>query len=197
RSAFNQHYLSLTRRPKRRAPGFQVALIGEGRYAQADDGLEHRILEILTADGGSTSFYFGFVAEFEVGAISHQHILRHASLIVFHDVYAGELTSLFRAEWDEKAASDIASEHAQPHWHFVQSPSRIESIVRSLIEAPRVFVPERESDIFTGQPDCGKIHFAMTRLWDGSKPPSYKEVFDGEDFPEWFESLTRYISGQI
>lgn len=196
KSAFNQHYLSLTRRPTKYRPGFYVELVDAGKYAQADDGLTQNVLEILTVDGQSTSFYFGFVARFEVGAITHKPVLQHASLLVFHDIYAGELTSLFRAEWDDKAASDTASEHAQPHWHFVQSPARIESIVRSVVSPENEFLPEQKSELFVGA-DCGRFHFAMAPLWDKTKTPSYKQVFEADDFPKWFRSLTKYIGGQI
>lgn len=196
RSAFNQRYLSLTRRPQIHSPAFSVELVDDGKYVEADDGLTHRVLEMLTAQGQSTPFYFGFVAEFEVGAITRTHVLQHASLMVFHDIYAGVLTSLFRAEWDEKAACDTASEHAQPHWHFVQSPARIESIVRSVVSPDNEFIPERESELFVG-PDCGRFHFAMASMWDKSKSPSYKHVFEAGDFPKWFASLTKYIAGQI
>jgi len=196
RTAFNQRYLGLTRRPRSDSPGFPVQLVDEGNYAQADDGRTQNVLEIRTPDEQSTPFKFSFVGEFEVGAATHQHVLQHSSLMVFHDVYAGELTSLFRAEWDEKAAADLSSEHAQPHWHFVQSPARIESIVRSVMTQDNSFVPEQKSELFVG-PDCGRFHFAMAPLWDKGKTLSYKQMFEADDFQKWFAALTKYTASQI
>lgn len=183
RLAFNQPFLRLSRRPQKESPAFSVQVINEEKYAQADDGRLQRVLEILAADERSTPFYFGFVADFAWGAITHNHVLQHASLIVFHDVYAGELTSFFRAEWDEQAATDTSSEHAQPHWHFVQSPTRIESIVRTVLGPGDEFIPEYKSELFVG-PDCGKFHFAMAPMWEKSRSPSYKQDFDADDFPK-------------
>src|ERR1039457_3132445 len=96
-----------------------------------------------------------------------------------------------------KGASDATSDHAQPHWHFVQSPKRIEGIVRALVGETTEFSPEPENDIFAGIADCGKLHFAMTALWSDKRVSTHKELFDSADFPKWFASLTKYIAGQI
>lgn len=174
---------------------FQISLASWDKTAQADDGREHCVMGILAADGEPTPFYFGFVANFEIE--TRLHILQHASLTVFHDVYAGELSSFFRAEWDWKAASDTTSRHAQPHWHFVQRPERIEGIVRTFVSPPREFEPGGRSNLFAGLADHSRFHFAMTSLWDKSRMPCHKQLFDPPDFPEWFRSLTTYVAGQI
>lgn len=195
-SAFHQPYLRLTRRSNRNSPPFQVQLTDEGKIVQADDGLQHRAMEVLSAGGQSTSFYFAFLADFEFEGITRSHVLQHSSLMVFHEICEGELTSFFRAEWDEKVALDPKSEHAQPHWHFVQSPARIESIVRNAIGAENMFVPPQESELFGG-PNCGRFHFTMAPLWNATQTPSYKQTFDADGFGNWFSELTRYIAGQI
>jgi hypothetical protein len=150
---------------------------------------------ILINEEEACAFYFGFVATFEIRASGYT--LQHASISVFHDIFAGDLAPLFRAEWDQKAAADATSEHAQPHWHFTQSPERIGSIVRTLINPSTEFSPEREGDIFAGLADSGKFHFAMTSLLEESQAVGYKELFEASDFARWFRNLTKYIAAQI
>ena len=194
RSAFNQPYLRLTRKPGKPGGGFRISLEGGDKVARADDGGEQPVMGILIDEEAST-FYFGFVAAFEVR--TNGYTLQHASISVFHDVYAGDLAPLFRAEWDQKAAADRTSKHAQPHWHFVQSPERIGSIVRTLMNPSKEFSPEPEGDIFPGLADCGKFHFAMTSLLAGNEASGHKQLFDSSDFPKWFTNLTNYIAAQI
>jgi len=192
RSAFNQRDLVLTRTPKNAGGGFPVSLPPGHKTVQTDDGWEYEIREILTDNGQPSNFYFGFVATF-VMTTQKKYTLQDSSLIVFHDI--GELTPLFRAEWDKQAASD-ASEHAQPHWHFMQRPEHIEGIVRMMSSSPTEFAPE-QTKLFAELADCGKFHFAMSTRWDEDNKPLYKRVFESDDFPKWFESLTIYIAGQI
>jgi hypothetical protein len=142
-----------------------------------------------------TNIYFTFAATFEIEV--QDHILQHASLTILHDLYAGELSSLFRADWDRKAASDERSEHAQPHWHFVQRPEHIEGIVRIILSLPIDFSAEQQTSLFAGLVDCGKFHFAMAPLWDGKNVSCHKQLFESADFRSWFESLTNYVADQI
>lgn len=152
-------------------------------------------MSVVTSEAAAAAFYFGFVATFEIQATTYT--LQHASISVFHDILAGDLAPLFRAEWDQKAASDVTSEHAQPHWHFVLSPARIGGFVRTLITPSAEFSPEGENDIFSGTADCGKIHFAMTSLLQSTTPATYKELFEAAEFPKWFANLSKYIAAQI
>lgn len=191
RSAFNPS-LILNRRPAKPGPAFQISVQEGDKIAQTDEGSEQEV-KILLANGNPSSFYFGFASTFDI--IAHEYTLQHSSLTVFHDI--GELTPLFRADWDPRAASDATSEHAQPHWHFVQRPESIESIVRMMISPSTEFAPEQTSELFAGLADCGKFHFAMSPLWDQHIKPSYKQIFDSDDFRMWFENLANYIAGQI
>jgi len=195
RSAFDQPHLRLTRKPGKPGEGFRISLETGDKIARTDDDRELTVMGIRTSGEDVSVFYFGFVATFEIQASGYT--LQHASISVFHDIFAGDLAPLFRAEWDQKAAADTTSEHAQPHWHFVQSPDRIGSIVRTLISPSGEFSPEPEGDIFAGIADCGKIHFAMTSLLGEGTAASHKQLFDASDFPKWFASLTRYIAAQI
>jgi len=190
RSAFNQPHLELTQKPHKPGGGFYVFLEKGDRIAQTDDGGELTVLPILTSSGEVTTFYFAFVATFRF--FVRDYDLQHASLIVFHDICAGELVPLFRAEWDYLAAADTTSKHAQPHWHFVQRPERIEGIVRALIDPSPDFTAGEKSELFGGHVDYGKFHFAMTSLGRFQK-----QVFQSDDFPKWFRSLTNYIAEQI
>ncbi|MBS1852458.1 MAG: hypothetical protein JST79_16245 [Acidobacteria bacterium] len=193
--------MKLTTKPKNPGAGFHVRLENAPRIAQADDGSEQKVADILTTDRRTSPFSFGFVAAFVI-APTHKYALQHASLAVFHEI-AGEPVPLFRAEWDKLAASDEISKHAQPHWHFVQSPERIGGIVRTLMTpsggTTNEFTPESPMELlFPGLVDCGKFHFAMTSLWEKSETPPYKKrTFDSSDFPKWFKSLTGYVAAQI
>ena len=187
RSAFNT---SLTLNPKPKNAGSRF--IVSPRDGDKTDASGYRLKNILI-DHDPTNFYFGFAASFEI--IAHSYILDHSSLSVFHDML--ELIPLFRAEFDPKNACDAASEHAQPHWHFAQRPEDIEYIVRTLIGKPTAFDPRRKSELFGDLADCTKLHFAMSPLWEKGKSLSHKQVFETADFPKWFDSLTKYVAGQI
>lgn len=191
RSAFHQPNIGLTKRPHK--PGdFYVQLeSGQGRTASTNDGVEQTVVQILDEHSEGTAFFFGFVGLF-VPAPENRYCLKHASLSVFHDII-GDPVPLFRAEWDEIAASTPEAKHAQPHWHFVQSPRNIESILRTLTGTsgqPSEFTP---GFLFPSLPDCGDIHFAMTSLGT----PEYRCLFDSGEFEKWFEGMTAYVGGQI
>jgi len=197
KSAFNQPHVRLTRKPTHPGGRFHVRLENGPRNAETDDALEP-VMAILTADHHVTTFSCGFVAAFVLGA-TYEYVLQSASLTMFHEIIA-VLTPLFRAEWDQLGVSTETSTHAQPHWHFVQSPEQIESIVRMNMGSSSEtaeFAPEQKGQLFHGLADCGKFHFAMTSLLDEKKISPYKESFDSANFPKWFKSLTKYIAGQI
>lgn len=192
RSAFNPS-LTLTRKPKKPANTFLISL-RDGDKTAPDEYSRYWLRRILIeSDHPSSSFYFGFAASFEI--VAHDYNLQHSSLAVFHDIW--ELTPFFRAELDLRAASDTASEHAQPHWHFAQRPEQIEEILRTMISGPKDFTPGRKSELFAGVADSGKFHFAMSPLWEKNKALSHKQIFETADFPRWFENLAKYVAGQI
>jgi plasmid stabilization system protein ParE len=195
RAASNQPYLRLTR-PRILGGRFDVELENGPLLAYPDGRSEQRVVEILTADRRQTTFHLGFVAEFAQSP-ARKYSLQHASVSVFYDIL-GSLMPLFRAEWDQLDASNKTSKHAQPHWHFVQRPERIEGIVRAaLTRAPSgavEFASEQDGELFVGLIDCGKLHFAMSSLGERA---SIKKEFDSEEFSKWFESLMRYIADQI
>jgi hypothetical protein len=164
-----------------------------------DDGPEQEVAEIVV-NGRHSNFWFGFDAAFSMVAVRAQFELLHVAIGVFHDI-AGDLVPFFRADWDKNDAIG-QSKHAQPHWHFVQRPARIEGIVRSLspstTEIPREFSPESQSQLFGSLIDCGMFHFAMTSLWEKTEDPPYmKRIFESEDFPKWLDNLAKYIAGEI
>jgi hypothetical protein len=208
RDSFNQPLLSLTRagtkrgaeRGTKRGAEIRITLTYGSSTARTDDGTEYSVYEVLTDDNRRSGFWFGFVAVFTQIDFK-KHGLHHASLLVFHDIKR-ELVPLFRAEWDRDAASSEASKHAQPHWHFVQNPGRIERLIQALASPPggavEEFAGDRDAGLFDGIADCGRIHFAMTSLWEKSETPPYiKQQFDSTNFPKWFNNLANYISGQI
>lgn len=198
RAAFNPSTI-LNRKPENIGTRFDVSL-RNGQPARTGDRPEQMLLPIVVPGRENTAFWFGFVANFEISiAEVRKFDLVHASLTVFHDI--GSREPLFRAEWDHKDAVG-SSKHAQPHWHFVQSPESIEVLVRTLLapasEAATEFVPDKESAFFSGIADCGRFHFAMTSLWEKSGTPPYrKKLFDSNDFPNWFDNLAIYIADQV
>jgi hypothetical protein len=198
RAAFGQTSLILAA-PTKRGAGFHVRLTGNSRTAHMDDGPEQEVAEIIV-DKRHSDFWFSFDAAFVTVAVLDQYELQDVGIGVFHDI-AGELVPLFRADWHRLDAMGNSG-HAQPHWHFVQRPARIEGIVRVLESSiggiTRDFAPESQTELFAGLIDCGMIHFAMTSLWEKEEDPPYmKRVFDSDDFPKWFANLTKYIAGQI
>lgn len=200
KSAFKQPHVRLTRPSNRRSTEFRVQLNEDTNTRRAYDNraVGCVVLEIVTRDDVHSGFWFGFAAEFAQQR-SERLSLRNASLPVFYDI-GGELVPQFRADWDQEDAQRRLTTHAQPHWHFVLSPERIERIVQTLSEVPGVtrdFAPERKSELFTGLADCGKFHFAMSSLWDEKGVLPLKTLFRSDDFPKWFDALTTYIAGQI
>jgi hypothetical protein len=203
-SAFRQPFLRLKGPPGKKAVEFHIRLdedLRGGRStAREDDGSEPIVMEIITPAGAHSTFWFTFVAAFRQER-SVTASLQHASLLIFHEI-AGDLVPLFRAEWDQVAAVCAESRHAQPHWHFVQRPARIERLVKSFMassaEVVREFAPEKESDLFAETADCSRFHFAMTSLWEEKAiPPYLKRTFDTDEFPKWFANLTQYIAEQV
>ena len=199
-SAFKSEYVKLTPKPANPGAGFHVRLANGTRQARRDDNVQQDVTEIIVPNCSYSTFYFGFIAAFAIGPTIKKHYLKDASISIFQDIL-GDLAPFFRAEWHEEAASDERCKHAQPHWHFVQRPRRIERIVK-LRQSEHIisFAEERESELFSGLADCGGFHFAMTSQWDTQDAPPYKNklLFDSDAvFLKWFAGLTRYIAGQI
>lgn len=202
KAAFAQPTLRLSRRPAKQAGDFTVEIDDPQRFATADvDSAKQPVADVLTPSVWPGSYYFAFKANFVLWAPAaskaRAHILDHASITVFQELAAGELGPCFRADWDPRAVMDSASDHAQPHWHFVQRPDRLEGIVRTLIAPTGEFSAEVNAQIFTGLPDLDRFHFAMSPLWDPKKNPSQKISFDSSDFEKWFDKLAQYIATQL
>ncbi len=197
RSSFDQPNCTVSV-PANRGAGFHATMSNGSRTAQMDDGPEQPVAEIVI-DGGGTGFWFAFDAAFERNA-DHQYQLFHVALGVFQDI-GGELVPFVRADWHKQDA-ESTSDHAQPHWHFVQRPARIEGIVRALDAADgeevQVVDFADEPGLFEGVRNGGLMHFAMTSLWEEKEIPPYrKRLFNSDDFPKWFDNLIRYVAAQV
>jgi hypothetical protein len=191
REAFSQPTLNLTSPRDHRTPQFSINLT-DGDKLVPDDRYEHVLKHIRTPDSSDTSFYFGFTAKF---GESKPRCLNHASLVVFCEVCAGELVPVIRAEWDAIAAYDGASPHAQPHWHFVQTPERIERIVAILSSHKGDFVPDAPSNLFAHRAGYENCHFAMASLLDSKT--GHKETYSGTEFQNWFRNMTKHVAEQV
>lgn len=196
-SAFNRP-VQLNRKPSerigKRIGNFTVSPVDGDTYAYTNEGTQRMVCEIRNTEGQPSGFFFTFAATFKQKTLD-QYALQHSSLQVFHEI--GDLIPLFRAEWDQAATLDKESDHAQPHWHFVQRPERIEEIVRSVMSLSTEFIPYQKSELFAGYADSGHFHFAMSPLWAKDTTCAYKEDFESTNFPAWFDNLTMYIAGQI
>ncbi len=205
RTSFRQGSLFLTRPEKKGSSGdiritIQRGPSGREFVAGNGDGRDHWVMEIMADGDRGSGFWFGFFARFAL-VESRKSTLQDVSILVFQDI-RGSLIPLFRAEWAQVAVLDPVSNHAQPHWHFTQSPSFIENTIRALMRSDpdevREFAPEAEDGVFVGLADFGMFHFAMTSLWEErDQPPYLKRQFDSNQFPKWFRRLTDYIAGQI
>ena len=208
-SSFGVRSVQLTRPPKkdyRDAIRVTLQMSEQNHRTIPGDGVNptHCVMEIITKNNSRSGFWFGFSAIFEPTGSkkpSQLHSLEHISVLVFQDIL-GDLVPCFRAEWMQSAVFDTESKHAQPHWHFTQSPMRIEGLIRAFsasnVGPAKEFSPEEEDGIFSGLVDFGMFHFAMTPLWEvGGGYSSRKRQFDSDQFPEWFKSLTEYIAEQI
>jgi hypothetical protein len=202
-SAFNPN-AKLSRQIERQSgPEFKISL-KSGKEIWVDDD-HQQIVQAVLVDGELTNMFFGFVATFRNDRERKpRYYLLDASLSVFQDM-VNDVIPFFRAEWDQGAAEDLSSTHAQPHWHFTQSAARIERLVKdhsfgsAVLPSPEPieFVPERERGLLTGTVDSAKFHFAMTSLWADDDVLPKKRLFDSDDFRDWFGGLTAYIAGQI
>ena len=194
-TAFNPH-LTLIKPTlgRKRTVELRVFIENWDREVEDDGGNVHYTKAILGADSLESDFYVSFLCIFR------HHVegvcLQHVSLSIFYDLIAEELVPVFRAEWDALAASDAGSRHAQPHWHFVQSPSRIERIVKNFSTARMEFSAPEDCGLFQEVIDLGRFHFAMASLWP-KRGHSHKEVFSADDFTAWFASLVEYVANQI
>ena len=133
RTSFHQRSLFLTRREKNGSLGdiritLQRGPSGREFVAGDGDGRDHWVMEILADGDRGSGFWFGFFARFAL-VESRKPTLQDVSILVFQDI-RGALIPLFRAEWAQVAVLDRVSNHAQPHWHFTQSPSFIENTIR-------------------------------------------------------------------
>lgn len=197
RKSFHQPQLRLNRRSDKRTGYFHVALLEDNVNVQRV-GNERFALEILTPGVHADTFFFDFVALFEVtaggrGTIDHE--LQHVSLSIFQKNPFGDLYPLCRAEWDGLVAYDNNSAHAQPHWHFAQNSAAVESAVLSFNSSIAEFSAERAFDRMI---DTYGAHFAMSSLWDPRKPNSHKQQFTSvSEFASWFEKLIEYVAGQL
>jgi hypothetical protein len=189
RAAFNQPLLELTSAPNR-GSHFTIAISNPDTTA-SDVRYEHALKHVIDPNGKDTNFYFGFTGAFGQRA---PRCLHHASLVVFCHVGFQELLPVIRAEWDAIAATD-ESKHAQPHWHFVQTPEYIERIVRTLSSDSFDFAPDAPDSIFSERPIYEQCHFAMASLTDATK--GHKETFNDATFKGWFRNMTRYVGEQV
>jgi hypothetical protein len=210
RGTFGLSYLRLSREPHNSGNEFVVQLADVASSARLDNGDEQAVIEIASV-GRADTFYLGFEAVFEFAteedsrkgsrkSVKRRYILKTISLTVFHRVIQ-DIVPMFRAEWDRAHAADATAIHAQPHWHFVQSPKRIERLVRSssgpITEVSEFDSQPQQSPLFSGIADCGSFHFAMSSHWEKGDVPPLKRVFDSQDFYKWFLGLTKYIAGQL
>lgn len=197
RVGFNHTSIQLNRRSDRKIGPFKIIL--QESYATGTKLLDGRVASEITTQGvHPDTFYFGFVAVFEVsqaGEEMHAHVLQHVSLSLFQAYPLGDLQPVVRAEWDWGVVTDPKSHHAQPHWHFTQSAKEIEAVVRTMNEEEIEFGSPL---IFDKLLSIGGAHFNMSKFWGEQNSNTYKYDFvDKDDFVNWFRCLITYTSAQL
>jgi hypothetical protein len=189
--------IKLNRRSDRKAGPFHVVI--QDSYQAGTRSRDGRFAcEIRTPGVHPEAFYAGFVALFGVsqaGEDMHAHVLQHVSVSLFQAFPGGDIHNSVRAEWDLAVINNPKAHHAQPHWHFTQSATEIESVVRTLSSGDTDFGSDL---IFEKLLSLRDVHFAMSRLWDAKDSQSYKYDFaEKNDFIKWFEQLVKYIAAQL
>ena len=192
-------YVQLTRRPSKATGRFNVVIIsGAARQFQAADAVDVQNLVEIRGDGipGET-FWVGFKANFDLWERG-VHVLEHISVSLFQQSRMGELVTMFRAEWDSRAAADATSSHAQPHWHFTMGADELQtgSAKPPLQEEIIAFTAAMQEDL--GFVDFSGFHFAMSPLWYRDVPFCHRQVFQStEEVGSWFHNLSTYIAQQL
>jgi hypothetical protein len=204
-SAFARPHIRLTRRSSRAVGRFNVVVDTGDRSFQAVDADESLpVVALRTVDVPAQMFWFAFKASFDLWD-QGRHLLEHASVALFQNLSVGELIPMFRAEWDSRAAGDSSSNHAQPHWHFVQGGAQIRAMFGRLetsgserstfdVETARLNLSDGVTELI----DFSGFHFAMSPLWTSGAPGSHKQVFQSDvSLNAWFRNLTLYIADQL
>lgn len=197
-AAYSPPYVQLTRRPSKTTGRFNVVIIaGTSRQFQAADAEEIQNLVEVRGNGiPGEKFWVGFKANFDIweGGV---HLLEHISVSLFQQSTMGELATMFRAEWDNRAASDSTSSHAQPHWHFTMGDKEFQmASAESLQERTVDFATNMQTNL--GLVDFSGFHFAMSPLWYRGVPSCHRQVFQSsEEVGFWFENLSTYIAQQL
>lgn len=199
RTAYSLPYVQLTRRSSKATGRFNVVITSGPRQFQAADAEDVQNLVEVCGDGiPLETFWVAFKANFDLWEHG-QHLLEHISVSFFQQIATGDLISMFRAEWDSRAATDSTHSHAQPHWHFAMGADEFRAILGSaepLQERTVEFAAGMQTDL--GLVDFSGFHFAMSPLWYGDVPSSHRQIFQSsEELGSWFHNLSTYIAEQL
>jgi hypothetical protein len=203
REAFDPRYVQLSRRPSKAVGRFNVVLAaGDREFKAADAEDAQNVIEIRHMGVPRQIFWIAFKANFDLWERG-EHFLEHISVSVFQQqLESGDLVRMFRAEWDSRAASDAASKHAQPHWHFAMEEDDFRAVFPLEQQGSRE--PENSFEFAAAtRPtsqlvDFSGFHFAMSPLWYPNAPSCHRQVFQtGEELNSWFSSLSSYIAEQL
>jgi hypothetical protein len=201
RNAFSPRHVQLTRRPSRATGRFNVVLaVGDREFKAADAEDPQNVIEIRHEGAPPEVFWMAFKANFDLWEHG-EHFLEHISVSVFQQLESGDLVRMFRAEWDSRAASDSASTHAQPHWHFAMEEDDFRAIF--LLEQQDSVVSESLEFSSATRPalllvDFSGFHFAMSPLWRPDASSCHRQIFrSAEELNSWFSELSKYIAEQL
>ncbi len=208
RDAFNPRYVRLSRRSSKAVGRFNVVLeVGDREFKAADADEAQNVIAICHTRVPQELFWLAFKANFEFWESGGKqsggkHYLEHISLSVLQKAPTGDLVRMFRADWDSRAASDSASTHAQPHWHFAMEEDDFLAVFDSGGPQDVDFTDLIEFDPttpFASQlVDFKGFHFAMSPLWHEGEASCHRQVFESEDvLTSWFSNLSRYIAEQL
>jgi hypothetical protein len=189
--------LHLTRKP-RDSPFEFVSDIAQSQLTQTyrEPGKrqqEWTVVPAIRRDAALASILIGCRLHFEMEGAADSYYLVSASLVCLSNW--GSPFPLFRAEWDHRALTAIASQetHAQPHWHVLtalQEASRTRPEVDTA--APRPFSPSSNAQ------DLESLHLAMGTDWHEHPGNTHQRVIaDSASIRNWLEKTAKYSIDQV
>jgi hypothetical protein len=196
--AFNPRYVRLSRKSSKVVGRFNSVLQqGDREFRASDAEGPQNVIEIRLEGVSEEVFWLAFKANFDLWE-KGAHFLEHISLSVFQQSEAGDLVRMFRAEWDSRAASDSASKHAQPHWHFAMEEDDFRAVFPIAEEGSSMPLGSFDSKPASQLVDFSTFHFAMSPLWFSGTPACHRQQFQSEEeLKNWFSNLSVYIAEQL
>lgn len=138
----------------------------------------------------ANAFFFGIRLRFD-HEFDNTYALTSASIHVFS---GPNLSPVVRAEWDRRDVGK--TQHAQPHWHLLASPSTSMAGQTSIQNSQ---VQEFQASANPSPIEVEKIHFPISAPWQqtGNGAPFQHQFNQAADLVNWIIGLTSYLGNQL